>query len=83
MVSNPLVLKISPANRKIVQKFVGLFQYYARTLDITILSVISSVATNMTTAKQKDLDFRIKQFLNYAGTHPDAKIRYIASAMHL
>ena len=83
MVNNPTIRSLTPANRKIIERFVGLFQYYGRTLDGTMLASISSIATNMTTAQQKDLDFRIKQFLNYAATHPDAKIRFIASEMHL
>ena len=83
MVDNPTIRPLTPANRKIIERFVGLFQYYGRTLDGTMLASISSIATNMTTAQQKDLDFRIKQFLNYAATHPDAKIRFIASEMHL
>ena len=48
-----------------------------------MLAAISSIATNMTTAQQHNLDFCMKQFLNYAATHPDAKIWYIASEMHL
>ena len=83
MVNNPTIRPLTPANRKIIERFVGLFQYYGRTLDGTMLASISSIATNMTTAQQKDLDFRIKQFLNYAATHPDANIRFIASEMHL
>ena len=83
MVNNPSNLPFSPAHRKTVQEFLGLFQYYARSIDTTMLSAINSIATNMTTATKKDLDFRINQFLDYAATHPDAKIRYVASEMQL
>lgn len=83
MAGNPNIFPLTPANRLIIQTFVGLFQYYERTLDYTVLAAISSIATNMTTAEQKDLNFRMNQFLNYAATHPDAKIRFIASEMRL
>ena len=83
MAENPTIRPITPANRKIIHRFVGLFQYYGLTLDSTMLASISSIATNMTTAQQKDVTFRIQQFLNYATTHPDARIRFIASEMHL
>ena len=81
MAENPTIPPITRANRKIIQKIVGLFQYYARTIDGTMLSSISSIATNMTTAQQKDLKFYMNQSLNYTATHPDAKIRYIASVI--
>ena len=48
-----------------------------------MLTAISSIATNMTTAAKKDLGFRMKKFLDYAATHPDAKIRFVASDMQL
>ena len=83
MANNPKIRPLTPTNRLIIQKFVGLFQYYSRTLDSTMLASISSIATNMTTAAHKDLEFRMNQFLNYAATHPDAKIRFIASEMRL
>ena len=79
MVDNPKIRPLTPANRLIIQKIVGLFQYDGRTLDSTMLISISSIATNTTMAEQKDLNFRMNQFLNYGATHPDAKIRFIAS----
>ena len=80
---NPTILPITPENRKIIHKFVGLFHYYAQTLAGTMLLSISSIATNITTVQKNDLNFRINQFLNYAATHTDANIWYIVSEMHL
>ena len=83
MVDNPTITPLTKEQRTTVQKFCGLFQYYARSIDTTMLSTISSIATNMTTATKKDLDFRMNQFLDYAATHPDTRIRFIASEMQL
>ena len=50
MSDNLTIRPITPANRKIIQKFMGLFQYYGRTIYSTMLASISSITTNMTTA---------------------------------
>ena len=83
MFNNPTIEPLIKAQHKTAQTFYVLFQYYARSIDTTMLSTISSIATNMTTATRKDLDFRMNQFLDYAATHPDARIRFIASNMQL
>ena len=48
-----------------------------------MLTAMNSIAAGQTTDGIKSLKKRIAQFLNYAATHPDAKIKYVASAMHL
>ena len=58
-------------NHKILQKIVGKFVYYARSIDPIMLVALNSLAVVQTkptieTAKQ------ITQFLNYSATHPDA-----------
>ena len=83
MAKNSTHPPLSNAQRNLVQDFFGIFQYYARAIDTTMLTAIRSIATNMTTAVIKDLDFRMKQFLDYVATHPDAKIRFVASDMQL
>ena len=83
MVSNPIIAPLAPAQQKEVQKFVGVFRHYAATIDTTMIAVISSIATSMTTIIAKDLNFRMRQFLDYAATHPDVKNRYIASHMKI
>ena len=50
MVNNPIIEPLTKAQRKITQTFCSLFQYYARSIDTTMLSTISSIVTNMTTA---------------------------------
>jgi hypothetical protein len=46
-------------------------------------TAISSIASSVSTSTWDDLSFRINHFLNYAATHPNAKLRYTASQMHL
>ena len=62
-------------NQKILQKMVGKFLYYARSIYPTMLMALNSLEAVQTpptieTAKQ------ITQFLNYSATHPDAIIEY-------
>jgi hypothetical protein len=74
---------LTPQQQKQVQEFVGTFLYYARAIDSTMLPAIGSIATAMTTSSWPDLSTRIRQFLNYAATHPNAKLVYRASPMQL
>ena len=69
-------------NQKRLQKIVGKFLYYARSIDPTMLVALNSLTAVKTkpkivTAKQ------ITQFLNYRATHPDAITEYINSGMVL
>lgn len=83
MVNNPTIIPFPPKQRKSDQECVGLFCHYASYIGTTMLASFSPIATNMTTETKKDLDFRMKLFLDYAVTHFDARIRYIASGMQL
>ena len=83
MVNNPTITPLSPQQRKAVQELVGLFRHYASCIDTTMLASLSSIATNMATSTKTYLDFQMKQFFDYATTHPDAKIRCVASDMQL
>ena len=74
---------LTPKDLLWVQEFVGLFLYYARTIDTTMQTAVSSIAANQATAGISDLRPRIKHFLDYAATHPDAKVIFHASDMHL
>ena len=78
--SNP---KLIPAQRKLCQEIVGTFLYYAQAVDNTLLTPVRAIATAMSTASWKDIEQRLDQLLQFAATHPNAKIRYYASTMHL
>ena len=54
MVSNPTIMPLTKEQRTIIRTFTSLFQYHARSIDTAMLSTISSVATNMTTATRKN-----------------------------
>ena len=74
---------LTPAQKKLCQETVGVFLFYARAIDNTMLVAIGSIATAMSTSSWTDIRHRLQQFLNYAATHPDAEIQYHASDMHL
>ena len=74
---------LTPKQRKLLQEFIGTFLFYARAIDNTMLEPIGTIATAMTTSTWDNLSKRMKQFLDYAATHPDATIRFKASEMHL
>jgi hypothetical protein len=75
--------QLTPAQTKYCQEFTGIFNYYARAIDNTMQTAISSIASSISTSTWDDISFRINHFLNYAATHPNAKLRYTASQMHL
>ena len=65
-----------------VQEIIGVFLYYARAVDCTMLTALSSLATQQAKPTQNTLQL-IKRFLDYAMTHQDAIITYRASNMIL
>jgi hypothetical protein len=75
--------QLTDAQTKYCQEFTGIFNYYARAIDNTMQTAISSIATSVSTNTWADISFCINHFLDYAATHPNAKIRYTASQMHL
>ena len=65
-----------------MQEFVGTFLYYARALDVTELSALGLLSTQQASPTENTMK-KVKQFLDYAATHPDAIITYHASDMVL
>lgn len=63
-----------------LQEIVGVLLYYARAVDNTMLVALSAIAS---APKTEDTAKAVTHLLNYAATHPDATIRYHASAMTL
>ena len=73
---------LNAADTKTVQEIVGTLLYYARAVDPTLLTALSTLSTQQAKGtKQTMLD--IVQLLNYCATHPNAVIRYIKSDMIL
>ena len=62
-------------NQKRLQKIVGKFLYYARSIDPTMLMSLNSL-TKVQTKPTIETAKQIIQFLNYSATHLDAITEY-------
>eukprot|EP00804_Cyclotella_cryptica_P025200 CCRYP_010319-RE/>CCRYP_010319-RE protein AED:0.37 eAED:0.32 QI:0/-1/0/1/-1/0/1/0/410 len=65
-----------------VQEVIGVFLYYARAVDCTMLTALGTLATQQANPTMTTLD-RVYQFLDFALSHPNAGITYRASDMIL
>jgi hypothetical protein len=65
-----------------VRQVVGTFLFYARAVDSTMLVALGSIAAQQS-APTTDTEKDVTKFLDYAYTHPDTIIRYVASDMVL
>ena len=61
---------------------IGTFLYYARCVDALMLPALGTLATQQASPTKNTMK-KIKQFLDFAATHPDAVITYHASDMVL
>ncbi|KAL7474191.1 hypothetical protein ACHAW6_000181 [Cyclotella cf. meneghiniana] len=73
---------LSKDKKTFVQEVIGVFLYYARAVDCTMLTALGSLAVQQANPMENTLA-KIHQFLDYALTHPDAVITYQASDMVL
>ena len=67
----------------IIQKIIGKFYYYARTVDHTMLVELGELTTKQTVDSNNQSDRGCSTFLNYTATHQNAAIKYHASGMVL
>ncbi|KAG7342946.1 reverse transcriptase RNA-dependent DNA polymerase [Nitzschia inconspicua] len=74
--------QLDAAGIKRVQEIVGVFLFYARAVDCTMLPALGSISTQQARATTKTLS-AITKFLNYAATNPEAVVRYRSSGMQL
>ena len=65
-----------------LQQVIGVFLYYARAIDSTMLVALGSLAAQQTTATQQTMSL-LHHFMDYAFSNPLATIRYHASDMIL
>ena len=65
-----------------VQSIIGTFLYYARAVDETMLKALNTLGTQQAAPTERTLAAVVK-FMNYAATHPDAKVQYRKSDMVL
>jgi hypothetical protein len=73
---------LNKQDKTFVQEVVGVFLYYARAVDCTMLTALSSLTTQQANPTKNTLQ-QVNQFLDYAMTHQDASISYRASNMIL
>ncbi len=66
---------------KQIQQIVGSILYYARTIDMTVLMALSSIAVEQTKAMEKTMGRCILQLLDYLASNSEAKVRYHALDM--
>ena len=63
-------------------KVTGAFLYYTQAVDYTILVALGSIATQQSKPTENTMQ-KVKQYLNYAATHPDVIVTYRESDMIL
>ena len=73
---------LSKADKKFVQEVTGTFLYYSRAVDLTMLMALGSIATQQANPTACTMQ-KVKHFLDYDATHPDAIITCPASTMLL
>jgi hypothetical protein len=59
-----------------------MFLYYAQCVDSTTFTAMGSIATQQANPTKNTM-IKVKQFLDYVSTHPDAIVTYQASDMVL
>ena len=74
--------KLSPREIKHVQQIMGTFLFYARAVDPTMLTALSTIATEQSQGTHNTKD-KAEHFLKYAALHPDATIKFFKSDMIL
>ena len=73
---------VSVADAKFIREVIGVFLYYARAVDSTMLAPLSKLASRQATPTAALLD-AVQHFLQYAATYPEAALTYHASDMRL
>ena len=74
--------KLDASDTTHIQEVLGTLLYYARAVDGTMLVAIGTLATEQSRGTEATLA-NLVYLLNYAATHPNATVRYIASDMVL
>ena len=74
--------KLGPADKLFIQQVTGMFLYYARAVDATILVTLSAITSKQSSPTEETMK-KTHQFLNYVATHPDAILAYRKSSMVL
>jgi hypothetical protein len=73
---------LSKENKTYIQEVIDTFLYYARCVDSSMLPALGTLATQQAMPTKNTMK-KIKQFLDYVSTNPDAVVTYHASNMVL
>jgi hypothetical protein len=73
---------LDPARTTFIQEVIGVFLYYARAVDATMLTTLSKLASRQSHPTEA-LYTDVIHFLGYAACYPNAAITYHASDMQL
>ena len=71
-----------PSMTKRIQQIVGVFLYYARAVDYSILTAVTTISTRQAKITNA-LVQAVERLLSYANKYPNAKVIYKASKMEL
>ena len=82
MKTNDTSKDLSKDDKKYTQQVIGKFSYYGRAVDSTMLTALSSIASNQAEPTEETMA-KVKLFLNYAASHQDALMTYHTSNMVL
>ena len=74
--------KLKEQGIKRIQKAIGTFVWYCNATDPTMAKTLSSIANKQAKATEK-VKAECDHFLDYCHTHPDARVRFLASDMIL
>jgi len=80
LINEPESPAVGKEDEKYIRGVVGSFLYYARTVDLTILTALSDIASEQSKPTEKTMK-RVEQLLDYMHTNPNAVIRFRASDM--
>ena len=73
---------LANADKKFVQQVTGVFLFYSRAVDSTMLTALSSIAPEQSTPAENTMK-KCKQFLDYAASQEEAILTYTKSDMFL
>ena len=75
--------KLDKKRLRIVQQIIDGILYYARAVDITVLSALGTLTCEQSQATEMTKKKKVSQLLDYLVTKPNAKVRLYASSMVL
>jgi hypothetical protein len=73
---------LDKAGKKFIQEVTGTFLFYARAVDATLLTALSSLAAKQANPTKRTME-KTLQFLDYAASQDDAVVIYRKSDMIL